>query len=163
MFRHCRDIILHLDLQKFHQYLKDRSEEKNTRVPTSSRNARSVEQWTPEEAKNAGIIAVLDKPDDDVASLAIVKALVDDELTLHYFGTRSKHWRSAKFNLAYIDGKTGKTILRTPLPSESATPWVGSVPLSNEFVVAWGLQLHKKKLTSRAIKDLKGYRPWVIR
>jgi len=84
----------------------------------------------------------------------------DGELYLHYFGTRSKQWRNAKFELAYIDDNSGLTILRAPKSKEKATPWTGCVPLSAEFVVATGLVFKAKRLTSASVKKLAGFVPW---
>ena len=107
--------------------------------PTPKQDGLAVEQWSSSDLQSKGILAVLDAPEEKIASLAVPISIQDEELTLHYLATRSKHWRSAKFNLAYIDGKSGKTILRKPLPNESAKPWTGVVPLSSEFVVASNL------------------------
>ena len=121
-----------------------------------------VEEWTREDLKHCGILAVLDAPDDKQASLALPISIENDDIKLHYFGTTGTTWSRARFEPAWIDSEDGRTILRPPLPSEKATRWMGVLPLDQDMFVATGLRLSKGKLEKTSRKRLAGYSPWRV-
>eukprot|EP00939_MAST-03C_sp_MAST-3C-sp1_P004035 g4035.t1 len=86
------------------------------------------------------IIATRDSNDTTIFHLAKVTKTGDDEVVVHYFGTKSEHLPTAKFKLAYTDAAK-RILLHKPRRNENAAPYTGHLSTKSELILARHLRL----------------------
>ena len=111
-----------------------------------------------ESVANIEIVAIVDEPGDKSVWLMRCLSHDNDELQGHLYAPSSTKLASARFRLVHIERKTNLSILGPPKAHERADPWIGTVPDSDEYVIARQLRLRANgSLSAASLRLLRGY------
>ena len=83
---------------------------------------------------------------------------VDDMVSGQYYAASNPNPATATFKLVWIETKTGKSVLGALRANERGSPWTGSVPADDEYVIARNLKFRRNgSLTAASARQLAGY------
>ena len=123
-----------------------------------AKTPEAVSAPAPEPVADNEIVAIVDEPGDKSVWLMRCLSTDNDELQGHLYAPSSTKLASARFRLVHIERKTNLSILGPPNAHERTDPWVGTVPHTDEYVVARQLRFRANgSLSAASARLLRGY------